>query len=174
MKQILIPILASLLILSVPGCFGDTPVEPDEEPAEGNRSVGLLVAATDLGTLGGNASAAYGINAGGQIIGASQTNAGEYHAFLWQNGTMTDLGTLGGPRSGAQGINDAGHVVGWSFTEPFETSAFIWQSGSMHALVSDARCGADGNAVNASGEVRRNNLRQRMFWTPSSLARREL
>ena len=32
----------------------------------------------------------------GQVVGISNTAAGEGHAFLWQKGVMTDLGTLGG------------------------------------------------------------------------------
>src|SRR6476619_6724335 len=43
---------------------------------------------TDLGTLGGNTSSAYDINAVGQIVGTSATSAGEDPALLWQNGTM--------------------------------------------------------------------------------------
>ena len=60
---------------------------------------------TDLGTLGGSVSVAYGINNGGQIVGESKIASGAFHAVLWENGTMTDLGTLGGPNSVAFGIN---------------------------------------------------------------------
>ena len=52
--------------------------------------------ATDLDTLGGGWSEANAINNGGQVAGASQTEAGETHAYLWEKGVMTDLGTLGG------------------------------------------------------------------------------
>jgi probable HAF family extracellular repeat protein len=48
---------------------------------------------TDLGTLGGNFSAGYGINAPGQVTGYSATS-NAYHAFLYSNGSMQDLGTL--------------------------------------------------------------------------------
>ncbi len=54
------------------------------------------VAMTDLGTLGGSDSYAYGINDSGQIVGGSYTSSGDYHAFLYANGAMADLGTLGG------------------------------------------------------------------------------
>ena len=70
---------------------------------------------TDLGTLGGTSSSAYGINAAGQVVGQSYTAAGpSYHAFITGlNGVgMTDLGALGRYGSSATGINDAGQVVG--------------------------------------------------------------
>src|SRR5205809_995323 len=65
----------------------------------------------DLGTLGGAYSQAFGINDGGQIVGASDTTGGANRAFLWQGGLMTDLGTLGGRDSAAYGINAQGQVV---------------------------------------------------------------
>ena len=58
---------------------------------------------TDLGTLGGGYSFAYGINDAGQVVGDSTTAAGPDHAFITgPNGVgMTDLGTLGGDFSSA-------------------------------------------------------------------------
>jgi probable HAF family extracellular repeat protein len=46
---------------------------------------------TDLGTLGGGYSVAFGINARGQVAGMSRIGSGERHAFLWQNGRIRDL-----------------------------------------------------------------------------------
>ena len=69
---------------------------------------------TDLGTLGG-VSTAEDINERGQVVGRSTlAKRGEFHAFLWEDGTMTDLGTLSGLSSQAYGINDRGQVVGFS------------------------------------------------------------
>jgi probable HAF family extracellular repeat protein len=72
---------------------------------------------TDLGTLGGAASVAYGASAG-FAVGQAQTATGETHAFsadLWgpETGTMTDLGTLGGTWSAAYSTS-SGSVVGAS------------------------------------------------------------
>jgi probable HAF family extracellular repeat protein len=72
---------------------------------------------TDLGTLGGDYSFAYGINDAGQVVGWSVT-LGSHHGFITgPNGVgMTDLGTLGGVRGASQAydINNAGQVVGGS------------------------------------------------------------
>jgi probable HAF family extracellular repeat protein len=97
-----------------------------------------LVPILDLGTLpGGNSSDATGINDRGQVVGVSQTASGEYHAFLWQEGTMTDLGTLPGaalPESAAYGINARGQVVGDGYFASSTLHAFLWQEGTMTDL----------------------------------------
>ena len=70
----------------------------------------------DLGTLGGLASYARGVNERGQVVGHSHTASGDTHAFLWEKGVLTDLGTLGGSYSNARAINSRGQIVGWSTT----------------------------------------------------------
>jgi probable HAF family extracellular repeat protein len=71
----------------------------------------------DLGVTG-NYTAAYGVNASGQVIG---TIGGDYsltpHAFLWDASTgMHDLGTFGSNGSQARALNETGQVVGWRQT----------------------------------------------------------
>ena len=91
---------------------------------------------TDLGDLGGGASLAYGINAGGQVVGKSLTAGDSYHAFLYNGGTMTDIGTLGGiGDSVAYGINSAGQIVGQSCTvSGLANNAFFYSAGRMTDL----------------------------------------
>ena len=83
---------------------------------------------TDLGTLGGEYSIAYGINAARQVVGISnRMPGGPPRAFLWENKVMKDLGAVAGDSSGAQGINDAGQVVGWSATSDGGVHATLWR-----------------------------------------------
>jgi probable HAF family extracellular repeat protein len=66
------------------------------------------------------ASAAYGVNRFGQVVGWAQNNSGASRAFLYipgGGGTMIDLNTLlpsgsGWVLIGARSINDAGVIVG--------------------------------------------------------------
>jgi probable HAF family extracellular repeat protein len=85
---------------------------------------------TDLGTLGGSNSWAYGINSAGQVVGDSITASGADHAFLYSNGTMTDLNSLIDPRSGwtletASAINNKGEIVGVGLNANGQTDGFL-------------------------------------------------
>lgn len=69
----------------------------------------------DLGTLGGNSSAAYSINENGQIVGGAYNSSLNARASLFDptgGGANIDLGTLGGTQSWASSINDSGQIVG--------------------------------------------------------------
>lgn len=125
---------------------------------------------TDLGTLDGISSEAYGLNGSGHVIGWSTTASGAVHAFLYRDGVMTDLGTLpGGTYSYATGISDLGQVVGYGGINEHGPQfreipqAFIWDNGSMQSLGAlhcpctfNRRYGtsaAYGVNINASGQV---------------------
>jgi len=101
----------------------------------------------DLGTLGGNESAAFSVNNRGQVVGVATNTipdpfsffVTQLRAFLWQDGAMQDLGTLGGPNSVAYFVNERGQVAGDSLTNstvnPITGSPtqdpFLWERGTM-------------------------------------------
>ncbi len=90
---------------------------------------------TDLGTLGGPISKAYGINDSTVIVGTSHLGAeGPTHAYRWDDNAtpkMNDLGTFGGDNSVARAINVAGTIVGDAQTTNGESRAFLYQNDTM-------------------------------------------
>ena len=83
----------------------------------------------DLGTLGGNWSAANAINDSDQIVGTSKNASGDQHAVLWDNNEMFDLNDLLVSESEwelikANDINNVGQIVG-SGNFNGETHAFL-------------------------------------------------
>jgi probable HAF family extracellular repeat protein len=115
----------------------------------------------DLGTFpGGGSSAAYGINAAGEVVGQADTWNGQTHAFLYSGGIMRDLGTLGGGWiSSAIGINDAGDIVGYSYIGPPPPPnyyhAFLYSKGVMRDLgtLPGGITYSNATGINASGQV---------------------
>jgi len=72
---------------------------------------------TDLGTLGGASSEAYGLNNRGDVVGGAHSATGAWRAFVYYDGGpgIQDLGVLPGDNtSEARGVNTWGTVAGWS------------------------------------------------------------
>lgn len=149
----------------------------DIDPLTGYREIHATRwkdgAILDLGTLGGNESAANFINDRGQITGYALNaipdafttelfiGATQVHAFLWERGTMRDLGTLGGPDSSGFYINQRGEIAGASFTNdvPNETTGiptmdpFLWRDGRMLDVGSLGGTFGVPEALNDRGQV---------------------
>jgi probable HAF family extracellular repeat protein len=106
----------------------------------------------DLGTLGGSSSAAYGINASGQITGYGATKTGS-HAFLYQNGAMSGLGTLGGEYSLGQSINSLGAVAGYSTLASGAYRGFLYRNGKMSSIGTLGGNYSAAYAINDSGQI---------------------
>jgi probable HAF family extracellular repeat protein len=130
----------------------------DSSGGQGGRSEHVRYTVTDLGTLGGTYSYAYGINNRGVVSGgaatATQTGGTYQTAFLWDDDLhIINLGTLGGPgcpncNSEAGGPNENGESPIVSETaendpngEDFcgfgthrQCLAAVWKHGVMTAL----------------------------------------
>jgi probable HAF family extracellular repeat protein len=114
---------------------------------------------TDLGTLGGTQSIAYGIDNAGQIVGAAFNSAQNSHAFLYAGGIMNDLGTLGGPNSYATAVNAAGQITGYSDLTGSSSGdslyhAFLYTGGQLNDLgILSPYTDSNGVQINSSGQI---------------------
>ena len=97
----------------------------------------------DLGTLGGNDSAATLVNDLGQIAGVSYTNTTPngttglptQDPFFWDHGKMVDMGTLGGTFGNPWWMNQRGQVVGQSNLAGDQAyHGFLWDRGVLRDL----------------------------------------
>ncbi len=116
----------------------------------------------DLGTLGGDFSAARAINNRGEIVGFSEMDVSwtayrHRRAFLYAQGKMHNLGML--PRSvwsEAAGINVQGKIVGTAGTGFRDAmgvtiqQAVIWSGGKIRALDNPP---SEAYAINRYGQV---------------------
>jgi probable HAF family extracellular repeat protein len=140
-----------------------------QNPITQNNPAPAHYTVTDLGTLGGTFSLAYGINDHGQIDGFS-TLPGDtvQHSFVIEKGKMIDLGTLGGANSESfANLNNAIQVAGTaetSVTDPnnenfcsFGTNliclGFVWQNGIMTPLSTLGGNNGQAAAINNRGQV---------------------
>ena len=111
---------------------------------------------TDLGTLGGDESRAWGINNLGWVVGMAETDRGDKHSFLYTNGVMVDLTTrfpVVGFNSDALSINDAGQIVGFPSTDS-ELGYLVEFNGTNHTILRTPEVRRNfPRSVNASGQV---------------------
>ncbi|HVT93796.1 MAG TPA: DUF3466 family protein [Bryobacteraceae bacterium] len=107
-----------------------------------------------LGTLaGGNWSAAYAVNEGGDVVGYGNTGSGAFRGFYWTGTTLISIGTLGGDNSYAMDINDSGQIVGDASTSSGYLHAFSTTGGAMQDLGTLGGTSSFAYGVNNSGLV---------------------
>ena len=107
---------------------------------------------TDLGTLGGPTSEAWGVNDSGDVAGFSDIAAAT-HAFAYSAGVMTDLGTLGGSDSYAFGINNTGDIAGSADLASTNRHAVVWSGGVPTDLGTLGGGNSDAYAINDAGQI---------------------
>lgn len=107
----------------------------------------------ELGTLGGAASRAFGINDRMEVTGAAQTADGAFHAFLWRQSKLEDLGTLGGRNSYGHALNSAFDVAGVAETAQQLRHAFLHTGGKMRDLGTLGGLLSQANALNEASDV---------------------
>jgi probable HAF family extracellular repeat protein len=111
----------------------------------------------DLGTLGGDHTDAYAINASAQVTGDSYLADRSEHAYFRDRSGMHDLGILpGGTFSVGNAINDSGQVAGFANINPDDPNnhAFRWDPATgLHDLGSLGGEDTVAWAMNSFGEV---------------------
>lgn len=175
-------VLLSLAALSVLGALA----LPSRLAAQGRPLPEYTM--TDLGTLGGSFSIAFGApSPAGHVGGAANLRGGNQHPFLWQNGAMTDLGTLGGPNGSAAGPNTSDELAVIAETatrDPLGENfcgfgagkicrGAIWQGGALRPLPTLGGTNGEAFALNAGGQlagVAETSTRDRSCLRPQALA----
>jgi uncharacterized membrane protein len=137
---------------------------------------------TDLGSLGGEESAATALNNRGQIVGGADTAARgkgpEYvtYVFLWEKGKMRRLPALNGSHAYATAINDAGQMAGAYTADPlkasFQAARFygtqIKLLGGFPATVRGFSL-SQAEGINAKGQLVGVSNSQAFFWSQGHL-----
>jgi len=90
----------------------------------------------DLGTLGGDESIAFGINARGEVVGSADAADGISRAFRWHHGKMSALGGPDALGAAALAINQKGDIVGAVHARAarFEEDHFVYLEDEVENL----------------------------------------
>jgi probable HAF family extracellular repeat protein len=156
----------TFVVFVMPGSTPMATIPVAVSPAPGGLTKPTYTA-TPLGTLGGNGSAANGINASGEVTGFSYVTKWtppnpdphtQWHAFVYSAGVMRDLGTFGGNFSSGSAINASGQVAGFASLNnlPYPLAAqhpFLYSNGVLTDLGTLGGSNGRGLGINASGQV---------------------
>jgi len=107
---------------------------------------------TTLDVPGSTRTAAEGINASGQIVGAYETAGFEgfpQHGFLLRHGRYTTLDVPGSVATGALGINASGQIVGEYETAGGKQHGFLLRRGSYTRLDVPGSVATAAQGINA-------------------------
>lgn len=149
------------------------PARASSAPADSSHRSSYRV--TELGSLGGTASAGASINDHDVVAGFSNLPGDTtVHAATWRHGKLTDLGTLGGANSAVLWPGKSNRIVvgvsetattnadgeSWSCSAFFPGEAthhncvgFVWQHGRMRALPTLGGNNGFAAGVNGGGQI---------------------
>lgn len=106
---------------------------------------------TDLGTLGGNSSAANGLNNAGQVVGYAEAADGTPYPVIWNGGMAAALSTRSGR---ALALSAAGVVAGNVMSASSQRlDATLLSGGNAYDLGTFGGSFSNAVAVNDSGQV---------------------
>ena len=103
---------------------------------------------------GGTATAAYGINNAGQIVGSVDTTTGT-QAFVDSGGTFTTFAAPGADQTIAMGINNSGQVVGRASDGTNPTQGFLYSGGTLTTINNPTGTGEylEASGINDGGQI---------------------
>ena len=104
---------------------------------------------------GATASAVYGVNATGHMVGGfNDTNGSRIHGFLYDGTTFVTLDDPAGNVYGtnANGINDAGVIVG-TYDIAEIPHGFVYTNGSYTNFDCPNSAGTNATGINSSGQI---------------------
>lgn len=185
-----LPVLA---VLALAACVDRHPVAPPPPPPVAALDAGAPAAPSataasspwhiELGTMGGIASQAAGLNEAGQVAGTITFGESSTRAFVWtpaspgsSTGTTVVLPLVDGYRSEATAINESGAVAGFSI---YPERATVWvptDSGYVAVnvgMLTSRYPRSRAEAINDAGQVtgmshEEYDWRRAILWTPSS------
>src|SRR5688500_7157670 len=109
---------------------------------------------TDIGAADGAASAAFGLDDCGRVVGEfAPTPLASRRPFVWSEGTLTDIGTYGGSTGRAWSANRAGAVVGSAETNTGLSLPFKWTAADGKNNLGATTSTAVGFDINESGLI---------------------
>ena len=110
--------------------------------------------ATNLGTLGGSYSHAFGINSSGAVVGDSELpDFRTQHGAVWNGTIATGLATPVGYHSEAMAINASGEVAGATFSPTAPRLATVWNGNTPTPLGTLGGQTSQAYAINNTGQV---------------------
>jgi probable HAF family extracellular repeat protein len=98
-------------------------------------------------------TACSGINNSGSIVGTYLDYAGNWRAFLYEDGTFSDIDPPGSTSAFANAINDYGKIVG-RYTDPSGTvHGFLWNGTSYETIDAPGATFSDAVGINNADTI---------------------